>query len=60
MKASINNSTTQSILSKKYIIKKEIGSGSTSKVFEVLDSLTDEIKVAKIYEILIAKVSKKK
>ena len=50
MKASINNSTTQSILSKKYIIKNEIGSGSTSKVFEVLDSLTDEIKVAKIYE----------
>lgn len=49
MKASIKDSGTQSILANKYIVKKEIGSGSTSKVVEVLDSLTGEIKVAKIY-----------
>ena len=49
MKASINNYNNQSILANKYIVKKEIDSGSTSKVIEVLDSLTGEIKVAKIY-----------
>ena len=49
MKASKNILTNQSILEKKYIVKKEIGYGSTSKVVEVLDSITDEIKVAKIY-----------
>lgn len=39
----------QMILDNRYIIKKRIGKGLTSQVFQVLDTFTNEIKAAKIF-----------
>ena len=51
-------STTQKgpILDSKYILRKELGFGLTSKVFEVLDVQTGELKAAKIFESKASKI----
>lgn len=45
-----NNITYKGHIDNRYLIIKEIDSGLTSKVYEVLDEQTSEIKIAKIYE----------
>ena len=49
MSTSLNFLSKQPILNDRYIIKKELGTGTTSNVFECLDKQTNETKAAKIY-----------
>ena len=49
MSTSLNFLSQQIILNDRYIIKKELGTGTTSMVFECLDIQTNETKAAKIY-----------
>lgn len=50
MKKSNLNSSNQIILNERYIIKEELGNGTTSTVYKVQDMQTDEIKAAKIFD----------
>ena len=49
MSTSLNFLSKQPILNDRYIIKKELGTGTTSTVYECLDKQTNETKAAKIY-----------
>ena len=49
MSTSLNFLSQQIVLNDRYIIKKELGTGTTSTVYECLDQQTNETKAAKIF-----------
>ena len=49
-KENLNIQSSTELLNDRYIILEKIGDGLTSKVFKVLDTFSNEIKVAKIFD----------
>ena len=49
-KENLNIKSSTELLNDRYIILEKIDDGLTSKVFKVLDTFSNEIKVAKIFD----------